>query len=364
MQAMTSRERIGNILRRQPVDRVGLGESYWGETIQRWQREGHLKEGESLEAHFGYDYRAAGWPNVQSDPEYHDQVLDETDEWRLVRNSNGAHLKWWKAKAGTPEHVFFEVQDRSGWEEHIRPKLLDDNLLRKRFNVDGYRNAREAANRDEKFFFINGVNVFECMHPVCGHEHMLVGMALDPDWVRDMCNVYADLIIRCYEVLISEGGVPDGVFFYEDMGFIGQPFMSPKMYMEIVWPAHKKTFDFAHSYDLPVVIHSCGYVAPLVPGLIEAGMDCLQAMEVKAGMDLVELKQAYGDQIAFFGGMDIRTLETNDLAIVEAELQKNLPIAMEGSGYILHSDHSIPNTVAYETYRYFVDRGLEIGTYQ
>jgi uroporphyrinogen decarboxylase len=62
--------------------------------------------------------------------------------------------------------------------------------------------------------------------------------------------------------------------------------------------------------------------------------------------------------------MDIRMLETNDLAKVEAELQKKLPIAMEGSGYILHSDHSIPNTVDYKTYKYFVDRGLEIGTYK
>jgi uroporphyrinogen decarboxylase len=86
-------------------------------------------------------------------------------------------------------------------------------------------------------------------------------------------------------------------------------------------------------------------------------------MEVKAGMDLVRLKRNYGNQIAFCGGMDIRVLETNDLSKVEAELQQKLPIAMEGSGYILHSDHSIPHSVDYQTYRYFVDRGLEIGTY-
>jgi uroporphyrinogen decarboxylase len=92
-------------------------------------------------------------------------------------------------------------------------------------------------------------------------------------------------------------------------------------------------------------------------------MDCLQAMEVKAGMDLIRLKQNYGDKIAFCGGMDIRVLETNDQSKVETELQQKLPIAMSGSGYILHSDHSIPHSVDYQTYRYFVDRGLEIGTY-
>ena len=147
------------------------------------------------------------------------------------------------------------------------------------------------------------------------------------------------------------------------MGFKGKPFMSPAMYKEIVWPAHKKTFDFAHSKGLPVILHSCGYVEPLVPGLIEAGMDCLQAMEVKAGMDLVKLKRAFGDRIALFGGMDIRALETNDPAQVEAELAAKLPAAMAGGGYILHTDHSVSTRVEYETYKFFLNRGREMGTY-
>ncbi len=65
--------------------------------------------------------------------------------------------------------------------------------------------------------------------------------------------------------------------------------MSPAMYKEIIWPAHKQTFDYATRQGLPVIVHSCGFVEPLVPGLIEAGMDCLQAMEVKAGMDMLRL---------------------------------------------------------------------------
>jgi uroporphyrinogen decarboxylase len=131
-----------------------------------------------------------------------------------------------------------------------------------------------------------------------------------------------------------------------------------------VWPAHKRTFDFCHARGLPIIVHSCGYVEPLVPGLIEAGMDCLQAMEAKAGMDLVRLKKTFGDRIAFCGGMDIRTLETNDKKVVEAELKKKLPAAMKGSGYILHTDHSVSPRVEYATYRYFLDRGRKMGTYR
>ncbi len=360
---MTSRERIARILKLQPVDRIGLGESIWGDTAAAWRQSGALAENKSIEERFGYDYEQGGWPNVTADPAYQEEVLEETDEWRLVRNSNGAHLRWWKHKSGTPEHVDFEVKDRAGWDEMLRPMLTDEALIRKRIDVEGYKNALASAHERDKFYFLNGVNVFECMHPACGHEYMLMGMALDPDWVRDMCNVYADLLIACMEILVSEGGKPDGVWFYEDMGFKERPFMSPQMYKEIVWPAHKKTFGWSHSHDLPVVIHSCGFVEPLVPGLIEAGMNCLQVMEVKAGMDLLQIKKTYGDTIALCGGMDIRTLESNDLAQVDAELGKKIPAAMAGSGYILHSDHSISSRVEFKTYEHFVKRGLELGTY-
>jgi len=363
MVPLTSRERIARILKRLPVDRIGTYESFWDDTQKIWAEQGHLAKDELLEDHFGYDLRVQWCFNSVADLDYKEEILEETGESKLVRSGNGAVLRWWKARSGTPEHVDFLVKDRAGWEEHIRPHLLNAANDRRRIDFAAYRRTRDACRAGDLFFFWGGVNVFELMHPVCGHMHMLMGMALDPDWVKDMCRVYADLTIRLMETLFAEEGPPDGLYFFEDMGFKERPFMSPAMYQDIIWPSHKRTFDFAHARGLPVVVHSCGFVEPLVPGLIEAGMDCLQAMEVKAGMDLVRLKERFGDRIAFCGGLDIRALETNDTAAVEAELAKKLPAAMAGSGYILHTDHSVSPRVGYETYRYFLERGRQMGTY-
>ncbi|HAU39191.1 MAG TPA: hypothetical protein DCX07_15935 [Phycisphaerales bacterium] len=363
MSKLTSKERVARTLKRQPIDHVAVCESFWGDVMRKWTTEGHIREGEKLGDHFGFDIRTAWVFNLVADLDKPEEIVEETAETKLVRNGNGALLRWWKNKSGTPEHVDFLVQDRAGWEEHVRPKLVDESVLRRRINFEGYRELRRECQQRQLFFCWAGINVFECMHPVCGHEYMLMGMALDPDWVKDMCTVYADLTLKLQEMLFAEEGRPDGIWYYEDMGFKEKPFMSPAMYKDIVWPAHKKTFSAAHALGCPVIVHSCGYVEPLVPGLIEAGMDCLQAMEVKAGMDLVKLKKDYGDRIAFCGGLDIRTLESNNLQAVEAELQAKLPIAMEGSGYILHTDHSVSDRVNYETYKYFVDRGRQIGTY-
>jgi uroporphyrinogen decarboxylase len=97
--------------------------------------------------------------------------------------------------------------------------------------------------------------------------------------------------------------------------------------------------------------------------MIEAGIDCLQVIEVKAGMDLLKLYREFGDYISFMGGIDVRTLYTNDYSVIDKELETKIPIVMQNNGYTVHSDHSIPNTVYYETYRYFIDKALSLGTY-
>ena len=177
-----------------------------------------------------------------------------------------------------------------------------------------------------------------------------------------MVKVYVDLTISHLEVLFAEEGKPDGMFFYEDMGFKTQPFMSPEMYEKILLPGHRRIFDYSHSIGCKVIIHSCGHVAPLVPGLIEAGMDCLQAMEVKAGMDLPTLYRDFGDNISFYGGVDVRCLISNDRAAIDEEMDKKiLPVVQGGGGYVLHSDHSEPPEIDYETMKYFVERGRHLG---
>jgi uroporphyrinogen decarboxylase len=188
-----------------------------------------------------------------------------------------------------------------------------------------------------------------------------MGMALDPEWIADMAMTYANFSLMHMDALFQAHGKPDGFFFFEDMGFKGKPFMSPEMYMQLVQPAHKHVFDWAHDQGLPVTVHSCGYIEPLVPGLVEAGMNCLQAMEVKAGMDLRTLAPRFGDRIAFYGNMDIREIATNDRDRIRAELEAKLPVALKQSrGYILASDHSIPPDVDYETLKWFFNTGRQM----
>ncbi len=356
---MNHRERVLKSLANQKTDLLPAGDTLWGETRSKYVAEGKMSESADAVDHFDMSWRSGGWLNSTADLDFEERVIEETEDTRLTISGNHATMRTWKNQSGTPEHVDFAVQDRATWEKLIRPHLL--NVDRRRIPFESYREKKEKAAREERGFCWSGVAPFEQIHPVCGHEYMLLGMAMDPDWVKDMVMTFAELTISHLQVLFAEEGTPDFLWFYEDMGFKERPFMSPAMYEDIVQPGHARLFEFAHRLGLKVVVHSCGMVEPLVPGMIDAGMDCLQAMEVKAGMDMPRLAEKYGGRIAFCGNIDIRIIASNDRRAIDEELARKIPPVLDaGSGYIVASDHSIPPEVEYDTLRYFFDAGSRL----
>ncbi|MDR2569054.1 MAG: hypothetical protein LBD23_01985 [Oscillospiraceae bacterium] len=356
---MTGKERITRILNREPVDRIGIYEHFWIDTYADYEKKGKIKEGEDYDSHFGFDM-SIFWPlNLMIDIDFEHETVAETEDTITIKDGNGALLKRHKHHDTTPEHVDFTIKSREDWDK-VKHMLTPDP---RRINFEQYRKVKENAKNANRFFCLSGVLPFESIHPVCGHEEMLTGMLTDPDWILDMTDTYVNLIIELQKILIEKEGLPDGMFYYEDMGFKQRPFMSPEHYRELIYPSHKKAFDFAHSIGLKVIVHSCGFIEPLLPHMIDAGMDCLQVIEVKAGMDLLRIYRNHGDKIVLMGGIDVRALYSNDKATIDAELEAKIPTVMKGYGYIAHSDHSIPKTVDYETFRYYIDKVLELGTY-
>lgn len=357
---MTGKERISRILRRQPVDRIGIYEHFWQDTYAEYAAKGKIPQGESYDDHFNFDMSLMWAFNMVIDLDFENEIVSETEDTVLIKDGNGAFLRRHKHHDTTPEHVDFTIKTQEDWD---KVKHLLQEPDERRINFEGYREAKANAEKAGRFFAWSGVNPFECMQIACGHENLLIGMALEPEWVIEMSQTYATLTVKLLEKLFEKEGYPDGLFIYEDLGFKEKPFLSPDMYKEILFPSHKYVNDYAHSKNLPVIVHSCGFVEPLLPAMIESGIDCLQAIEVKAGMDLLHLHRTYGDKIVLMGGIDVRALYSNDMKQVDAELEAKIPTVMQGYGYIAHSDHSIPKTVDYETLRYYIDKVLELGTY-
>ncbi|MEG1427347.1 MAG: uroporphyrinogen decarboxylase family protein, partial [Oscillospiraceae bacterium] len=329
---MTGKERMTRILKHQPVDRIAIYEHFWNDTQKEWAEQGKIGEHENMDNHFNFDMSECWAFNFTLDLDFVPELIAETEDTITMKDGNGAILKRHKKHDSTPEHIGYTITDKESWDK-VKHFLYADP---RRINFEGYRKAKKEAAEHGRFFCWSGVNVFELIHPICGHENFLMGMILEPEWVEEMCFMFSRVTVELQEMLFQQEGYPDGIWYYEDMGFKEKPFMSPEKYIELIQPYHKYTIDYAHSHNMPVIMHSCGYVATLLPYMIEAGIDCLQVIEIKAGMDLVALYRKYGSKIAFMGGIDVRVLYTNDKAEIDKELEAKIPIVKEGYGYMVH----------------------------
>ena len=155
----------------------------------------------------------------------------------------------------------------------------------------------------------------------------------------------------------------DGAFIGCDLGYRNGLLFSPRHYNEQLRPTFRRLVDFFHGEGLAVLMHSCGNVKELIPYFIEDGLDCLQPLEVKAGMDLLELKKKYGKDIAFMGGIDVRCMADPDSEVIEREIRSKIPEAKKGGGYMYHSDHSVPNNVSLAQYRRVIELVHKYGRY-
>ena len=195
-----------------------------------------------------------------------------------------------------------------------------------------------------------------------GTERLLMAMIEQPEWVVDMFNHFLDVNITLLDMVWDEGYHFDEIRWPDDMGYKLTPFFSPAMYRELLKPAHKRACDWAHAKGVRTQLHSCGFVKPLVPDIIDAGVEMLNPVEVKAGMNPVELKAEFGDRLGFHGGLNA-VLYGNPEELWE-EMRRVIPIMKRNGGYMISSDHSVPETVSLEQFGEFVRLAKELGSYE
>lgn len=354
---MIARERVAKCLRGEQPDRVAIHESFWEATTNAWHEQG-LPAGVSPDDYFETEIHTTGIDNSFG---YESQVLEQTDEYIVTRDSRGAVEKNWLDHRSTPELIDFSIKSRADWDRE-KHRLTPDQA---RVNWEAVRKEHTALREQGKFVCISAVPGYEATWPKLGPERLLMAIAEDPAWVVEMYEYDAEMIIGMVKLYVERGFEFDGAWLWDDLAYKNGPLFSPKAYREQLQPSHKRVIDYFHSQGWPVILHSCGNVTSLVPSLIEAGFDCLQPLEVKAGVDMAHLVKEYGHDLCFMGGVDVRAFFAEDEAELEREVREKLAIGMTNPrGYVFHSDHSIPPQVSFERYTKVVELVKQVGAYE
>ena len=99
----------------------------------------------------------------------------------------------------------------------------------------------------------------------------------------------------------------------------------------------------------------------LLPDIIETGIDALNPLEVKAGMDAKLIKDTYGDRLTLHGG--INAVKWSDTEAIVEEIWDKVPYLKKNGGYIFSSDHSIPNDVSLSNMKLIIEEAKKAGAY-
>ncbi|MDY6913308.1 MAG: uroporphyrinogen decarboxylase family protein [Planctomycetota bacterium] len=165
-------------------------------------------------------------------------------------------------------------------------------------------------------------------------ENILLDVALNPAFVQKLLRGIADYILRTMEILFERFEF-DAIALSDDYGTQKSMFMSPASWRELVRPPLAEIYALARKHGRYTFHHSCGNIVPVIPDLIDIGLDILHPIQPEA-MDIHQLKRQFGKDITFCGG-----LRTHDLLPKggEQEIRDEVRMLKEtmgkGGGYIL-----------------------------
>lgn len=355
MREMTTHERMTCMFEHRGADRVPITDSPWDATVERWRQEG-LPDGVGLPEYFGLD-KFAGI-GADNSPRYPVAVVEETAEFVTRTTAWGQTMRTWKSHGGVPEFLACRITNADAWAE-AKTRIAPS---RDRVNWDHLAKIYPIWRKEGYWIQAGFWFGFDASHSfVSGTETLLMAMVTDPEWVVDMFKHQLEVDLALFEMVWEAGYTFDAIRWCDDMGYKFNQFFSLGMYRELLKPFHQRAIDWAHAKGIKAELHSCGDIRPFVPELVGMGLDSLNPIEVKAGMDPAMLKREFGDRLVFHGGLN--ALLYRDPDELWREMRRIVPIMKQNGGYVISSDHSVPDSVSLEQFREFVRLAKELGTY-
>ena len=271
---------------------------------------------------------SVGWANCyyQSDKPY-------TDEWGI-----GWDIVEYETKFGKGHYT-----------EMARHPLANDDAINTYNPPDPnrpglYTDAARVINTYKDQYWIVGVTVttvWETAWALRGLEQMLIDLALDPDLAKRILDIPYRYHLTAAKKLVNLG--VDMIWIGDDVGAQNNMLISPTQWRQIFKPY---IADFISTLkdinpDLKVAYHSDGNIYPIIPDLIEIGLDVLNPIQ-PASMDPAQLKKEFGDKLCFWGTLDEQqTLPFGTPGDVENEVKQRLKTVGKGGGLIIGPTHHV-----------------------
>lgn len=259
-----------------------------------------------------------------------------TDCWGVTRVFTGMY---WDIQNPPLKGADMQALDRYPW-----PQAEKLNLSQ----IDEFREQAKKLYQETDYVIcaehpVYGVLELGCW--MCGFDEFLLKMAMEPEFVLKFFDIVLNYQKKVIEIYY--GALGDYIHFTtsgDDFGTQTGPFISPAMFAELVKPYYKERISYTKKFTKAYYFHhTCGSVFPLIPHLIDAGVDILNPIQPGArDMEPEKLKKAYGDRITFWGGIDTQhVMPYGTTGDVRREVFRVLDAMSGNGGYVLAPAHNI-----------------------
>ena len=361
IKTMTSRERVVTALNRGIPDRVPIN-YFSNQDINKRLLE-HFgitnNDGNKLLDALGVDYRGGG-------AAYTGPVLFENNlPGRNVDPTSGIITRWVEHESGGYwDYTDFPLKNADHETMANWPMPSPDDYDYAAFT--DYTKSDAVGNYALCVGGAGCADVINSTGMLMSAEEVLIAMASEDEGLMAYLKRKNDVGVEVMERTIEAGqGRVDFLWIGEDLGTQNSPIISLDMYRNIIRPIHQRYIDLAKSFNLPVMIHTCGSSSWAYNDFIEMGISAVDTLQPEAkNMDPKYLKDNFGHALSFHGCISTAgALAYGTVEDVERDVKETLDIMMPGGGYLLAPTHMIQDNSPTENVLKMYEIAKEYGQY-
>ena len=227
-----------------------------------------------------------------------------------------------------------------------------------------YKTLDKILNKHsgKKAIILHLNDVFSIPRNLLGYEQFLLSIVDNPKLVNELVELSVVINLALAKEAVKRG--VKIVFTGDDFAYNKGLLVSPKSFDEIFYPHFLKVIRGFKEMGLFVIKHTDGNIWSIIDKIIESGIDCLDPLEPRAGMDIASVKRKYGNRIAIKGNVDCaKTLTFGTKEEVIEETKQCLRDGAPAWGFILSSSNSIHSSVNPENYMAMLETLYKHGQY-
>jgi hypothetical protein len=351
---MTDRDRFNRQMQYQSVDRCfNMEFGYWEENFKEWDLfvNNGIKSNEEADRFFNFDRQVVTGGNVWMHPQFPTSVVEETATTKIIMNPDGLMAEVPKdGHDSIPHYLKSSIVTPDDWKRCKEERFRLDDPARI-VDIEAMKKAH-PGNRDYPLGIWCG-SMIGRIRDMLTFEGLAYAGYDYPDMVEDMVETSCLLVEQALDQMLPHMDF-DFAAGWEDICFKNGPIVSVDFFREVVMPRYKRISRRLKAAGIKLWWVDCdGDVRPILPLMMEGGINCLFPFEVNGCAHPAELLAEYGKDLRIMGGVDKIQMGKGPEAI-KAYMKTLVPLVERG-GYIPFCDHRCPPNVKPQDYLYYLD---------